>query len=437
MKVLIILLAGFVFLASAGNDSGESAWREVDISPRIEALKKQIENGGPNAASKFWEEMKDRGTPLIEKIPNDPNHVLITFLYRAQTRTTGVVLLAQLYARDNRDDSLRVLTRLLDTDVWYKTYWIRSDMRFTYSLVPNPNAQSLGNHPELQLQDPLNPKSVPPGTNVGKSLIELPAARPQAWTIANAQTPAGKLEELQIESKVLQSQRRAWIYTPAGYDPKRELPYPLLICFDGWVYSRPEFVPTPTILDNLIGGGKIPPIMAVFIDQAQQPQRNIELTNNQSFLDFVVNELLAQLRQKWHATSDPVQTIVCGSSAGGLAGAFFAFHRPDVFGNVLAQSGAFWPGKDRSDPNHEWLTRQIESSPRLPIRFVLQVGVLETGEPTPLNGPSILKTNRHLHDVLASKGYELQYSELAGGHEPVSWRGGLAEGLIQLIGKNK
>ena len=150
MKVLIILLAGFVFFAIAGNDTGAAPWREVDTSPRIEALKKQIESGGPNAASKFWGEMKDRGTPLIEKIPNDPNHVLLTFLYRAESPTRSVVLLAQLYVRDNRDDSLRVLTRLLDTDVWYKTYWIRSDMRFTYSLVPNPNAQSLGNHPELQ-----------------------------------------------------------------------------------------------------------------------------------------------------------------------------------------------------------------------------------------------------------------------------------------------
>jgi enterochelin esterase family protein len=53
---------------------------------------------------------------------------------------------------------------------------------------------------------------------------------------------------------------------------------------------------------------------------------------------------------------------------------------------------------------------------------------------TPRNGPSILRTNRHLRDVLVAKGYVLYYSEIAGGHEPLSWRGGLAEGLIQLIG---
>jgi enterochelin esterase family protein len=119
-----------------------------------------------------------------------------------------------------------------------------------------------------------------------------------------------------------------------------------------------------------------------------------------------------------------------------LASVFFAFRRPDLFGNVLSQSGAFWPGRDRSDPHHEWLTDQIQSSRKTAVRFALQVGVLETGGPTPLNGPTILKTNRHLRDVLAEKGYDLQYSEMAGGHEPITWRGGLAEGLIHFLGGN-
>lgn len=433
MKIILISLITLLISPAPIRRSEEVAWREVETSPQIKMLKGKIARGDTSAVGQFWDEIKTRGTPLIETIPTDQNHLLLTFLYRAQAPTRGVVLMAQLYVGDNRDDSLRVLTHLPDTDVWYKTYWIRNDMRFSYSLVPNPTPESLSNNSELQLQDPLNPKSLQHGTNIGKSLVELPAAPKQPWISSDARIARGNLEEFQIESKRLQSQRRAWIYTPAGYDPKRTEPYPILICFDGWVYSRPEFVRTPTILDNLIAARKIPPMIAVFIDQAPQPQRNIELTNNQSFLDFVTDELLPQVRQKWRATSAPAKTVVCGSSSGGSASAFFAFRRPDVFGNVLSQSGAFWPGKDRSDPNHEWLTQQFQSSPKIPIRFVLQVGVLETGEPTPLNGPSILKTNRHLRDVLNAKGYEVEYSEVAGGHEPLSWRGGIAEGLMRLI----
>ena len=89
--------------------------------------------------------------------------------------------------------------------------------------------------------------------------------------------------------------------------------------------------------------------------------------------------------------------------------------------------------KERSDPEHEWLTKQLETADKLPIRFVLQVGLLERG-PTPGNGPSILETNRRLRSVLERKGYELHYIEIAGGHEPLNWRGGISEGLLQLIG---
>ncbi|HLO00820.1 MAG TPA: alpha/beta hydrolase-fold protein [Pyrinomonadaceae bacterium] len=434
-SVILSLLVAAIFAMHSPYPE-ETLWRDA-ASPRIEAVRQQAQSGEKKAVARFWNEIKVCGTPLIEQIPDDQQHVLVTFLYRAETPVKGVVLMAQLYVHDDRDDSLRVLVHLPDTDIWYKTYWIRSDMRFTYSLVPNPTAQSFAYNSELQLKDSLNPKYVAPGTNVGKSVVELPAAVKQPWILPNPAVPKGKLEEVEIESKVLGSQRRFWIYTPAGYDPKRVASYPMLVCFDGWVYSRPEFVPTPTILDNLIAAERIPPMLAIFIDQAPQPQRNIELTNNRMFLDFVVEDLLRQVRQRWRATSNPAATIVCGSSTGGLASAFFAFSRPDIFGNVLSQSGAFWPGKEHSDPDHEWLTRQFQSSPKLAIRFVLQVGALETGGPTPLNGPSILKTNRHLRDVLRAKGYEVQYEEIAGGHESISWRGGIAEGLIQLLNRRR
>ena len=262
LLVLSLLLTGI--FATPARHMEEPPWRELPSSPRIEALRKQVETGDKSATAKFWEEMKVRGAPLVERIPDDKRHVLVTFVYRAETPTKGVVLMAQLYVHDDRNDSLRTLTHLADTDVWYKTYWIRSDMRFTYSLVPNPTPQSLAYNSEQQLQDRLNPKAVPPGTNVGKSLVELSAAPEQPWIAPNPHVRSGKLEEVAIESKTLSARRRFWVYTPAGYDPKRQSPYPMLICFDGWIYSRPEFVPTPTILDNLIANGRIPPVIAVF-----------------------------------------------------------------------------------------------------------------------------------------------------------------------------
>src|SRR5262249_3531424 len=138
-------------------------------------------------------------------------------------------------------------------------------------------------------------------------------------------------------------------------------------------------------------------------------------------------------RRRWRATADPSRTIACGSSAGGLGAVFAAFHRPEVFGNVLSQSGAFWPGETRDSTPQEGMIRKDQRAPKLPVRFVLQAGLVEVVS-TPLDGPPILVSNRRLRDVLVAKGYEVHYHEVAGGHEPLTWRGGLAEGLLELAG---
>jgi len=39
-----------------------------------------------------------------------------------------------------------------------------------------------------------------------------------------------------------------------------------------------------------------------------------------------------------------------------------------------------------------------------------------------------------MRDVLRARGYTVHYSEFAGGHNPMSWRGTLANGLMALLG---
>jgi enterochelin esterase family protein len=70
------------------------------------------------------------------------------------------------------------------------------------------------------------------------------------------------------------------------------------------------------------------------------------------------------------------------------------------------------------------------NSPKLPVRFYLDAGSLEIDRDG--KGGSILVTNRHLRDVLRAKGYEVFYQEFQGGHDYVSWRGTIADGLILL-----
>lgn len=62
----------------------------------------------------------------------------------------------------------------------------------------------------------------------------------------------------------------------------------------------------------------------------------------------------------------------------------------------------------------EQTSRDFAQSPRLPLRFWMEVGSFELGAPrvetTQLAG------NRHLRDVLRARGYDVHYQEFAGNH---------------------
>lgn len=427
ISVLLLILAFGVPVVAQVDDT---PYRTDKASPRIDQLRREIAGGKADAAAGFWRELKAEGGPLVESIAGDPGHVLLTFVFQGDNTMKSVALNCQLTTP--RDFASNTLANLAGTDVWFKTYWIRNDLRFSYSFIMDP-APGAPPSPEQMRADPLNPKKLAPDTGVGLSYVELPGAKPQPWIVRNEKIPPRRLITEHIESVEINDIRPYQVYLPANHDPKRAEPYPLIVIFDGEEYADSAAIPTVETLDNLTAAGKLPPVVAVFITQAPQPRRNAELTNNQYFLDFVTKELLPYVRRDYHATADPRQTVVIGSSTGGLAAAFFAFRRPDVYGNVLSQSGALWPGQTREDPWSEWLTHQYETARKVPVHFVLQVGTLERWN-TPGNRLSILAANRHLRDVLLKKGNRVDYSEEGGGHEPLSWRGGLAEGLIQLLG---
>ncbi|CAM5452935.1 enterochelin esterase [Streptomyces californicus] len=46
----------------------------------------------------------------------------------------------------------------------------------------------------------------------------------------------------------------------------------------------------------------------------------------------------------------------------------------------------------------------------------------------------LLGENRRLRNVLRARGYDVRYGEFNGGHDYACWRGGLADGLVDLLG---
>jgi enterochelin esterase family protein len=149
----------------------------------------------------------------------------------------------------------------------------------------------------------------------------------------------------------------------------------------------------------------------------------------------MAEDLLPWVHAHYHVSSEASRVSLCGASAGGLGAAYVAFRHPELFGNVLAQSGAFWRGNEGGSDPVEWLTAQFRSAPCSGLRFYLEVGALEN-HPT-AGGPIFIETNRRLRGVLQAKGYEVRYVEVPGAvHEPGHWRQQLADGLLFLVGRH-
>lgn len=271
---------------------------------------------------------------------------------------------------------------------------------------------------------------LPDRLGVQFSLMPLVALMLAAASLATVQE--SRLVQSQMFDSSYQRERRLWVYTPPGYDAQRAQPYPLIIAFDGVEYR--DTMPLPRILDSLLTAGRAPAFVAVLIDDSASTVRIADLANAARMPAFLSAQLLPWVRRAWHVTTDPQRVIVTGSSAGGLAASFVAFTRPDLFGNVWSQSGAFWRGVEGSNsPPWEWLTGQVTAAPRKPIRFVLDVGELEDHPTLGGSGPNFRDASRRFRDALKAKGYDVTYTEVHGGnHAPQWWRPRLAQGIVLL-----
>ncbi|WPC75796.1 alpha/beta hydrolase [Vibrio porteresiae] len=383
-----------------------------------------ISSGDKQAITRFWQTVTQKGTPLIE--PLKENRSLLTFLWRGADEN-NVGLLGAPY------EGHAYLTHLKGTDIWYKSYVVSNTTRLSYRLAPNvpqlSSQQGIEQHRSIiatTQTDPLNRTStyheqVDPWGDA--STVVLNQADLADETLPQTEVSVGHVKRHQLESPSLEQTRVIDLYHPAQ-DASLNENSPVLFLFDGSDYQ--DKIPVPTILDNLIAQGKIPPMRAVFIHHGSMNQRMKELPPNQAFTQFVAKELVPWLceQQICPAAQD---RILAGSSFGGLAALSIAHDHPDLFGKVLSQSGSFWWG-----PNHQsldWLSQKIAQQPNPKIKIYLDAGVFETNPPP----RSILHANQRLYTLLQEKGYNVAFKTLPGGHDFFSWRAAFAHGLTHLV----
>jgi len=426
------------------------------ISPMISRFQDEIKVNKKEAISKFWKEIEEIGTPIFEDIEGDNKYNLITFVFREDEEVENIVCNSFFVNEDIKEG---LLERIEDTNIYFKSHKLLKGIRETYNysknnpLEPKNPFENLFKYADSILPDPFNSKKSlykVDGISFPVNEIESPDSPPQPYYGERTNIDHGKVEEFTSHSEVLNNKRKILVYTPPNYS-KKHSPYHFLLLFDGILFE--ETAKVSSTLDNLIADDKIPPIIAIMVENfipVNIALRSCELPPNPKFLEYVIKELLPWAHENFNITIDPSQSVIAGASYGGIASAFIAFKHPEIFTNILSMSGTYswypsaeywlqriknidnfehwWTKEDEKEA--EWLTRQFAQSKKLPLKFYLDVGVLE--EESPIN---LLISNRHFRTVLQAKGYLVHYLEFLGGHNLVCWRGSIADGLIYLIGK--
>src|SRR5262245_30899310 len=105
-----VLTAGVTLLAQA---QSAGPIEPTGTSARIAQLKRDLAShpaGVTGVSDRFWTALSREHAPIVEPVPGDPEHLLVTLVWRGDAATTAV----QAAGID--------LTHIVRTDVWYTTF---------------------------------------------------------------------------------------------------------------------------------------------------------------------------------------------------------------------------------------------------------------------------------------------------------------------------
>ena len=206
-----------------------------------------------------------------------------------------------------------------------------------------------------------------------------PEWKPHPDAVVREDVPKGSVEKMEPwESKIFPGTIRDWaIYVPAQY--KAEEPAALMIFQDG---ERMRDVDgrwrIPTVFDNLIARGDMPPTIAVFLNPGHdksKPRVNKWKHSNRGYeydslgdryVRFLLEEIIPEVKKRYAISDDPNMHAIGGSSSGAICAFTAAWERTDSFRKVYSSVGSFT--HLRGGNIYPALVRKTEPKP---IRFYM------------------------------------------------------------------
>jgi S-formylglutathione hydrolase FrmB len=223
----------------------------------------------------------------------------------------------------------------------------------------------------------------------------------------------------------------AQIYLPAGYTaptgPRGDLPVVMFLAgYPGTVYSWLDSVGVRAALDDAIGAGRLPPLIAVMAEQDPVRGRDSECVDSALGIEadtYLTTDIPEIIHRHFRAAEGRQNWAVVGYSTGGFCAVNLALRHPGRFAAAASLAGYFRPLIDRStgDLYQNDLDLRRANDPRLmigqsrpdPVHLFLTAGAADRNAQRDLKAFAPMVRAPDTAVVIADR---------PGGHNFTTWR---------------
>jgi enterochelin esterase-like enzyme len=260
------------------------------------------------------------------------------------------------------------------------------------------------------------------GSRRWESGIEIPAHDADFYALADV--PHGHVQQVLFASPSTGTQRRAFVYTPPGYEADAGARYPVLYLQHGWGEDETAWTNqgrANLIMDNLIAAGATRPFIIVMTYGMTNDTQIGGLASFDvvPFETVLLDELMPYVDAHFRTLADPDHRALAGLSMGGFETKLIATRNSDAFSHIGLFSGG------------SFSVEEVEGTPGLQANvelFFVSYGSreLEGRRTSPPGVPPV--DPRANHEALKAAGINsVFYVSQGTAHEFQSWRRSLRE----------
>lgn len=185
-----------------------------------------------------------------------------------------------------------------------------------------------------------------------ESGIEIPAHDRDFYALKDV--PHGHVQQVLFPSKSTNTSRRAFVYTPPGYDKDQTKKYPVLYLQHGWGEDETAWSNqghANLIMDNLIAEGKTKPFLIVMTYGMTNEVKfgRIREFKIEPFQAVLVDELIPYVDATFRTLANRDNRAMAGLSMGGMETKLITLNQPGVFGYYGLLSGGVYTPDDLKD----------------------------------------------------------------------------------------